>query len=409
MKKIFAIFLCLFAMPAMAQDKAAIEQQFQSWLSGTIAPAAQKRGVDAATFKAATNGLRLNWKLPDLVPPGSKQTAPKTNMQAEFRSPANYFSEKTIGNLVSGGRARADRYKSVLGQIERKYGVPGHFILAIWGRESGFGGAKIPHNVFDVLATKGFMSTRTELFTEELLSALEITAKGYATTDQMKSSWAGALGQPQFLPSSYLQYAVDFDGDGKRNIWTSVPDTLASIANYLAQKGWQRGRDWGFEIALPPTLNCAVEGPDRRKSISAWENDGIIRVTGRAFTANERGLDASVLLPAGRYGPEFLVTPNFYVFKEYNESDLYALFVGHVGDRIAYGNNRFIGNWRSIYGLFRSDIAAMQNGLVKQGYDVGGADGLPGFKTRRSIGDWHARNNIKPSCFPSAELVRALK
>jgi membrane-bound lytic murein transglycosylase B len=225
----------------------------------------------------------------------------------------------------------------------------------------------------------------------------------------MKSSWAGALGQPQFLPSSYLKHAVDGDGDGSADIWKSEADTLASIANYLHHYGWVKGRDWGFEVTVPDTVSCALEGPDRGRKIADWAAMGIARVGGKPFPAHEAGQEGFLLMPAGRHGPAFIVTPNFYVLKEYNESDLYALFVGHAADRIAYGDRRFAAGWSKVDNLYRSDIASMQRGLERLGYDVGGADGLPGFRTRRSIGEWQARNGLAPTCFPDAQTVKALR
>ena len=217
------------------------------------------------------------------------------------------------------------------------------------------------------------------------------------------------MGQPQFLPSSYLKYAVDFDGDGVKDIWNSVPDTLASIANYLQAFGWQAGRDWGFEIAMPDTLTCALEGPDQQQMISTWESQGVIRVNGKPFPAAEQDKPANLVLPAGRNGPEFLATPNFYAIKSYNESDLYALFVGHVADRIGGADKGFVTGWKPVDTLLRSDVAAIQKSLEKKGYDVGGADGLPGFKTRRSIGGWQVKNGLAETCFPSAAVVKALR
>ena len=409
MKWLVAALVLMLAMPAVAQDRGAVERQFRQWIETDIRPAARARGVSDAVIDGALGSVRPDWDLPGLVPPGSGRDVPRENRQAEFSAPSRYFSPNNIETLVNRGKSLLGQHRSTLTRIEQRYGVPSGIILAIWGRESAYGAASIPHDAFRILATKGFMSTRPELFTVELLGALEILAKGYATAGQMKSSWAGAMGQPQFLPTSYLNYAVDFDGDGRRNIWTSVPDTLASIANYLKEKGWQAGRDWGFEVALPPTLDCSLEGPDRRKAIAEWEQDGIIRVTGRAFPENERRGQASIMMPAGRYGPEFLVTPNFYVIKEYNESDLYALFVGHVADRIMFGTGSFLGEWRKVDTMLRSDIASMQRVLERQGMDVGGADGLPGFKTRRSIGTWQKANGERPTCFPSQALLRKVR
>src|SRR6185436_15131435 len=184
---------------------------------------------------------------------------------------------KTVGAVTGGGRSRAAKYKKTLAGIEKAYGVPGGVVLAIWGRESGFGSAKIPYDAFDVLGTKAFMSTRKDMFRKEVLAALEIVERGLASRDQMKSSWAGALGQPQFLPSSFLEHAVDFDGDGHADIWNSNADAMASIANYLVHYGWVKGRDWGFEVTVPDSVSCALEGPDQGRRIADWAAMGISR------------------------------------------------------------------------------------------------------------------------------------
>ncbi|MBL4892945.1 MAG: lytic murein transglycosylase [Rhizobiaceae bacterium] len=397
------------ASPVHAASKASVEKQFQRWVSKTLWKDATTNGVSSKTFKKVMSGIKINWKLPDLVMPGSKPISTRVQQQAEFRSPAPYFSEKRIRSLVASGRKLAARHKKLLSRIEKKYGVPGRIILAIWGRESGFGRAKIPHNAIQVLATKAFMSTRKPLFHKEILAALVMIEKGYVTRASMKSSWAGALGQPQFLPSSFLEYAVDFDGDGKRNIWTSVPDTLASIANYLNKYGWQRGRDWGFESKVPASISCALEGPDQMRDVSAWAKSGVTRYSGKAFPKSELKRKAALLVPAGLSGPAFIATPNFYVIKSYNNSDLYALFIGNVADRIAYGNRPFQARWKKISGLKRGQVMTMQKRLIKLGHDVGGADGLAGFKTRRAIGVWQSNNKRKPTCFPSSSLAKVLR
>ncbi|WP_421854435.1 lytic murein transglycosylase [Oricola sp.] len=393
------------AQPALAQS---LQAQFDSFLEKTVWPMARQKGVSRATFDRALAGKRPNTKIPGLVAPGTRDT-PKKIRQAEFSAPANYFRETNLGHVSATGRTLARQHAATLAAVEKKYGVPGRVVLAIWGRESGFGRVKIPHDAIEVLATKAFMSTRPELFRKELVAALVMVERGMAKPETMRSSWAGALGQPQFLPSSYLDHAVDFDGDGRADIWNSVPDTLASIAAYLAKFGWQAGRDWGFEVAVPEIVSCTMEGPDRGMAIADWAGLGVTRVSGRPFPAHERGKDGFLLMPAGRHGPAFIVTPNFYVLKKYNESDLYALFVGHAGDRIQWGNRRFADPWKPVDTLYRSDIAAMQRVLEGRGFDVGGADGLPGFKTRRSIGEWQLGNGRAPTCFPSASLVKAIR
>jgi len=407
---VFALILAFAsAMPAAAVDKNAVEQQFQNWLQKELWPKAEKSGVSRKGFEAATGGVHLDWGLPDLVPPGTKAPTERPQSQAEFSSPGAYFSEKRLQGLAASGRNLMEKHRAILRRIESTYGVPGAVVVAIWGRESGFGLARLPYSAVEVLATKAFMSTRRDLFENELIAALHIIDGGDITAAGMKGSWAGALGHPQFLPSSYLKYAVDFDGDGHRDIWSSVPDSLASIANYLSQRGWQRGRDWGFEVSIPKNVSCAQEGPDLAKPISQWASMKIARTSGKDFPSSEVSAPGMMLVPAGTHGPEFLVTPNFYVLKEYNNSDLYALFIGNLADRIAYGSGGFQAPWGDAGKMLRSDVLAMQKALVAKGYDVGKADGLAGYKTRRSLGDWQAKNGLSPTCFPDASLKAKLR
>jgi len=402
-----AIVMIVFMFGASGSAHADLQGQYETFLETTIWPKARSAGVSRATFDRAMGQKRLNTDIPGLVRPG--QSTPQRIRQAEFSAPARYFNENNVGAIVSQGRRLAGQHASTLAALERRYGVPGRIILAIWGRESAFGRVDIPHDAFQVLGTKAFMSTRPELFQGELVAALAMVERGMATPDQMKSSWAGALGQPQFLPTSYLEHAADVDGDRRPDIWTSVPDTLGSIAAYLNHFGWQPGRDWGYEVTVPAEISCSFEGPDQGLKIRDWEAMGIARISGRPFPDAERDREGYLLMPAGRSGPAFIVTPNFYVLKQYNESDLYALFVGHAADRIEWGTGRFKASWGRVDTLYRSEIAAMQRVLEGKGYDVGGADGLPGFRTRRSIGDWQKKNGQAPTCFPSKALVGAIR
>lgn len=410
MAKLVSTFIALILLGfSTAAQAASIDDQFRTWLEQSLWPDAKSAGVSRATFDAAFKGVSPNLKLPDLVLPGETKQTPKDQHQAEFGAPGAYFAEKTIGSVATGGRARASEQAQTLRAVEQRFGVPGGIVLAIWGRESGFGRAKIPYDAFEVLGTKAFLATRKDLFRKEVLAALQVLEKGWADKADMKSSWAGALGQPQFLPSSLIEHAVDMDGNGRRDIWTSVPDTLGSIANYLVHHGWQKGRDWGFEVTVPASLACSLEGPDRGKRFAEWAKLGVKRVNGSTFPADEMAKEGFLLMPAGANGPAFIVTPNFYVLKDYNTSDLYALFVGNAADRIAGGGGAFNGGWGPVDKLLRSDVAAMQRGLEGKGYDVGGSDGLPGFKTRRSIGEWQVKAGMAPTCFPSASLVKALR
>ncbi|WP_425074672.1 lytic murein transglycosylase [Sagittula sp. S175] len=404
-----SLLVCLHALPALAQDRAAVERQFRGWLEQTVWPAASRKGVSRSTFDSAFKGVSLNWDLPDLVPPGTKPATPKIQRQAEFGSPGKYFNRGGLDGATTQGRRMMKAHAKALARAETSTGVPGRIVLGIWGRESAYGAAKIPHDAFQVLGTKGFMSTRAAYFTAELIALLQIAQEGHAPSSAMKSSWAGALGQPQFMPTNFLKFAADGDGDGHADIWRSEADTIASIANYLKAHGWQTGRDWGFEVVVPASVSCTLEGPDQGRRIADWEKAGVRRVGGKAFPAHELKGQGFLLMPAGRHGPAFIVTPNFYVLKDYNMSDLYALFVGHVGDRIQYGVGDFTARWGAVGGLYRSDVAAMQRALEKMGHDVGGADGLPGFKTRRSIGRWQEAKGLPATCFPEKDMKAALK
>ncbi|TNC48461.1 lytic murein transglycosylase [Rubellimicrobium rubrum] len=400
--------LSLLTGPALGQDRVDVEQQFRAWLEQTVWPRARAEGVTRATFDTALGGVALDWDLPDLFPPGTSGQTPQRQHQAEFNSPADYFSRGAVEGAAAVGRQMASRHAATLDAVEQATGVPGRIILAIWGRESGYGRVPIPNDAFEVLGTRGFMGARPDYFTDELIAALRIVEGGSVAAGDMRSSWAGALGQPQFMPSSVLDFAADGDGDGQADIWNSDADTIASIGNYLSRHGWVKGRDWGFEVTVPSSVSCSLEGPDQGRPIAEWEGMGIRRIGGRAFPEHEQQAEGFLLMPAGRHGPAFLVTPNFYVLKDYNTSDLYALFVGHVGDRIQYGSGDFAASWDDVGGLVRSDVAAMQRALETLGHDVGGADGLPGFKTRRSIGRWQEASGRSPTCFPELDLVQDL-
>lgn len=403
----FCLALLVLALAAAPVRAASLDAGFRAFLDGEIWPAARAEGVPRSVFDAAFRGVSPNTKLPDLVLPGGKNTVAEINFQSEFKSGADYLSERANAPNVATARRLRARHGDLLASIERRYGVPAPIILAIWGRESAFGAAKIPMNAFEVLATKAYLSRRKEMFRQELIAALKIVVDGHLKVSEMKSSWAGALGQPQFMPTKFLQFAVDFDGDGRRDIWNSVPDTLASIANYLKAAGWQTGRDWGFEAAIPAQVSCRGEGPDQAFRIADLVEAGVSRVSGRPFPGNELAATGHLLFPAGRQGPSFVATPNFYVIKEYNNSDLYALFIGHLADRIL-GVGPLQSGWKKTARLTRGDVFRMQEKLVAQGLDVGAVDGLAGFKTRRSIGEAEAKLGLAETCWPSKTLAERL-
>ncbi len=399
------MIICLFmALLVGGGDAKAKRLGFEQWVNVDLWPEAREAGVSQATFQKALKGIKPNFKMPDLVIPGRKK-GPRKQRQSEFASPSRYFKPARMNGLVKAGRLELKKWQKSLDAIESRYGVPRGILLAVWARESAFGKARMRHNTIQALSTLAYTGRRAKYFRSELIAALVMLEKKYATLGQMRSSWAGALGQPQFMPTVFLKYAVDFDGDGRKDIWHSVPDSLASIAHFFSVHGWDRTKPWGYEVTVPKKLSCALEGPDKRKAVTDWIALGIERVKGRKFSNHSQNTPVSLLMPAGRLGPAFLVTKNFYVIKSFNESDLYALFVGHVADRLN-NNKSFVKKWATIGKFPKYNVKKMQIQLVKQGHDVGGADGLVGFKTRRSIGLWQERQKLQPTCFPNQQLIQ---
>lgn len=382
-----------------------IERGFRQFLEREIWPQARAAGVSRAVFDRAMGPVHPNLDLPDLVLPGETAPVEEVNRQAEFASPAGYFDEKRMATTVTRGRALLRTHAKLLQRIERETGVPGPIVLAIWGRESGYGTAKIPYNAFEVLGTKAYLARRKAMFREELIAALRIVQDGDLSVNEMRSSWAGALGQPQFMPTKFRQLARDGDGDGRRDIWGSVPDTLLSIASYLQDAGWQRGRGWGVEARVPASVSCTIEGPDRMRPVGDLAKSGITRISGQPLAASEARLPGTLLMPAGRFGPAFVATPNFYTIKSYNNSDLYALFIGHLADRIAGSEGAFRTPWTAPKGLTRGEVSRLQQRLEAKGMDVGGTDGLAGFKTRRSLGTAEEAAGRSATCWPTRETI----
>ncbi len=408
----------------VAAYRRAVEQRFAQWLQ-QLWPDAEAAGVSRATFDANLKGLKLNWSLPQLVLPDPAAPGgpplPKSLAQAmapthqpEFDTPANYFKESTLSALAATGRAKLAEFRPTLTTIQKQYGVPASIVVAIWGRETGFGKIDAPYDAVGAIATQGFMGRRPDEFRKQLIVALKILDEGHATRAELKSSWAGAMGYTQFMPTDFENYAIDFDGDGKRDIWGSIADALASTGNSLKTQGWDGAKVWGYEVSLPAGFDCTLQGPDKARPIGEWMKLGVSRVqTGAsgvsAFPQGAVANSAFIVLPAGMKGPAFLATDNFSVLKLYNNSDVYAIFVGHVADMIA--NNapaKFAGVWQPVERLARDRIQRFQEVLVAQGYDVGKVDGLAGFKTRAAIGLTEKKLGLPLTCYPSERLVDAV-
>jgi lytic murein transglycosylase len=386
---------------ALGEAASAADAAFQQWLQSTW-PQAQALGVARATFDNATRGLEPDLSLPDLAIPGRPEQAPPG--QPEFvQTPAQYLREPTFDRMAARGRQLAAQYRDTLARIEREFGVPGNVVLAIWARETDYGGYQLPLDAIRTLATQGFVGKRKDFFRNEFLHALKMLQDGVPRAD-MRSSWGGALGLTQFLPSEFYKYGVDFDGDGRADIWHSVPDALASAAKQLAGKGWQAGKPWAIEVRVPASVDCTKAEPGVTLAVGEWLKRGYVPAYGRKLTATELAAEASLLLPEGTYGPAFLTPKNYYVLKDYNYSDLYVLFVGHLSDRIA-GGRAFETPWSKNAQLKTKEVETMQQRLTSLGLYQDKIDGKAGMLTRSALGAYQKMNRLKVDCWPTAAVL----
>jgi len=397
-----AIVVGVWLAAAAAASARAADPSFQKWLED-LWPQAQSLGISRGTFDAATRGVEPDLTLPDLDLPGREGAPPRG--QAEFvQTPADYIKEANISYLAGQGKKLAAEHARTLAGIDQQSGVPGNILLALWGRETAFGGYKLPKNAITVLATQGYYGRRKGFFRQELLYALKMLEEGHVKLADMRSSWGGAMGLTQFLPSEFYKYAVDFDGDGKKDIWRSVPDALASAAQQLVGKGWQRGTHWAYEVRAPQGVDCTISVPEVTRPLGDWLKQGFVLAYGRKPTAAELNEPASLLLPEGTYGPAFLTLKNYYVIKEYNFSDLYVLFVGHLSERIS-DPRRFETPWSKNTQLRTAQVETMQRTLTKLGLYKDKIDGKAGMLTRSALGAYQKANRLKVDCWPTAAVL----
>src|SRR5450631_2423238 len=369
-------------------------------------PEAQAAGVSRTTFDAETRGLEPDYKLPDLILPGRPATGAPS--QAEFvQVPADYVKEASIARLAEEGQRLMAKYRDALSAIQARFGVPSTVVLAIWGRETDYGRYTLPYDAVRVLATQAYVGRRKDQYRTEFILALKIIGDGEVARKDMRSSWAGATGLTQFLPSELYKHGVDFDGDGRRDIWHSVPDALASAAQQLVNKGWQPGVRWAYEVRAPAGVDCTQGVPEVTKPIGTWLRDGFVPVRGQKLGVNEQAQPASLLQPEGIYGPAFLTTKNYFVIKEYNFSDLYVLFVGHLSDRMVTPQP-FATPWSASTQLRTADVEAMQRHLTRIGLYKDKLDGKAGMQTRAALGAYQKQAGLKVDCWPSEAVLRSI-
>lgn len=388
------------ASPARAADAAFTQFIASLW------PEAQAAGVSRETFDRETRGLEPDYKLPDLILPGRPATGAPS--QAEFvQVPQDYIKEASIARLAGEGQRLMQKHRAALDQIEKQFGVPATIVLAIWGRETDYGRYSLPYDTLRVVATQAYVGRRKDQYRGEFILALKILGEGAVTRKEFRSSWAGATGLTQFLPSEYYKHGVDFDGDGKIDIWHSVPDALASAAKQLVNKGWQPGLRWAYEVRAPDNVDCTMGVPEVQKPIGEWLRAGFVPVRGLKLSASEQAQPASLLQVEGIYGPSFLTTKNYFVIKEYNFSDLYVLFVGHLADRMT-SPQPFATPWSASTQLRTASVEAMQRHLTRIGLYKDKLDGKAGMLTRSALGAYQKSAGLKVDCWPSEAVLRAM-
>jgi lytic murein transglycosylase len=390
---------------AALQPAVAADAGFARFIA-SLWPEVQAAGVARATFEAETGGLEPDYKLPDLILPGRPATGAPS--QAEFvQVPADYVKEASIARLAAAGRKLMQKHRAALSEIETRFGVPGTVVLAIWGRETDYGRHRLRYDGLRVLATQAYVGRRKEQYRTEFIQALKLIGDGEVTRKDLRSSWAGATGLTQFLPSELGKHGVDLDRDGRRDIWHSVPDALASAAQQLVNKGWQPGVRWAYEVRAPANVDCTMGVPEVTKPIGQWLREGFVPVRGQKLGAAEQAQPASLLQPEGIYGPAFLTTKNYFVIKEYNFSDLYVLFVGHLADRIVR-SQPFATPWSASTQLRTSAVEAMQRHLARIGLYSDKVDGKAGMQTRAALGAYQKSAGLKVDCWPSEAVLRSI-
>jgi lytic murein transglycosylase len=325
--------------------------------------------------------------------------------QAEFDIPIwDYMAFLVDDERIADGRAMLDKHKDILGGIEKRYGIDRHILVALWGVESDYGRRQGGHFIPHALANLVCNGRRARFFRSELIHALKIVSRGDLALDDLRGSWAGAFGQTQFMPSTYRRLAVDFDRDGKRDLVNSVPDALASAANYLRRAGWRTGQHWGREVRLPKDWKGRA-GRKSTATLRTWAKRGIRRVDGGPLTA---GIRAGLILPAGGDGPAFLVYRNFNALYAYNAAESYALAISHLADRLQDGGP-FVRAWPTDDpGLSRAERLELQKRLIANGYDIGEADGRIGPITREGIRKAEEKLGLTPTGRPGRKIFEAL-
>lgn len=380
------------AFAQSAGDFAACMQKLQ--------PQAARAGISAQSFARFTQGVA-----PDM------SILEKLDYQPEFRQPIwDYMAGLVDEQRISEGRSNLSRYGNILQRVSAQYGVDPATVVAVWGVESNYGQTQGKYPLVQALGTLSCYGRRQAYFQKEFFATLRILQSGDIQPQRLVGSWAGAFGHTQFMPSTFERLAVDFDGDGRRDLMDNATDALASTANFLAKGGWQTGQPWGFEVRLPAGMSTAGEGRRNKKSVSSWAAKGVMTVDGQPLDNRvSPSQKAGLLTPAGASGPAFLVFRNFDVIYGYNAAESYALAIAHLSDRLR-GGGAFATPWPTDDpGLSRAERITLQKALLARGYDIGEADGLIGSKTRDAIKTEQSKLGLTPDGRAGQKILRALQ
>ncbi len=355
------------------------------------------QGITAVSFDSATAGLR----------PIASIAAMNAN-QPEFSKPVWAYLDSAVSvRRVKDAQLMLARYGDVLARIEASSGVPKEILVSVWGMETDYGADNGSMNLFAALATLAYDGPRADYAGPEFFAALKIYQQQHYPLSEMTASWAGAFGQTQFTPTTFLKYAADGDGDGQIDLWRSAPDALASSARLLADQGWQKGQPWGFEVKLPVGFAYEDADTDTQKPLSEWRARGVRTAGGAALSNN--GDNAAIYLPAGAHGPAFLLFPNFSVILKYNDAASYALAVALLADRMAGGDGVKHAWPRGERALSRNERISFQADLNKAGFDCGTPDGVLGRKTRSALRQYQKSHGLAADGFPTAALLDGLE
>jgi len=387
----FTFLFCLF----FSLNSYAQEQSFNDWLA-ELREEALQLGISQQTLNASLDGLEPIERVVEL-----------DRSQPEFVQTFTRYTNSRISQAqIERGQSLLNEHSGLLTQVRDRFGVQPHYLVSFWALESNFGRATGGFTVIQALATLAYDPRRADFFRQELLTALQVIDEGHIEAQRMTGSWAGAMGQLQFMPSTFNRYAIDGDGDGRIDIWNSLPDVFYSAANFLSQSGWKGDERWGREVILPDNFDFGLSGTSVRKTVNEWRELGIRQVNGSLLPVSE--LEGSVVLPAGADGPAFLTYNNYRTTMVWNRSTFYALSVGHLADRLTGGIpiQNMPANEQA---LSRDNVFELQGLLNLKGFDAGEADGILGSRTRAAIREYQGRQGLPMDGYASYPILQALR